>query len=651
MIESDGLYLENQRIATASNIRITYQGNDLSKPATLQSSFAQPFELPDSVAIRRIMADAEQLDSASRWPYVPHPAMILKKGETLFDGIAQLSSYSVGWTLELYEEKRDLFARLDSPLRNLDLSRYDHPWTIEEINARAGLTDGLIYPCIDYGLLKNGVLPPDTIFPAVFVKTLIDKMLDDQGYTHVGDLPDDAMYKRLLLPFSESEPTSYDAAWQEDRSVRIGQDRPADTIDKGTLGKGNFLNRIQPFNIDNIEGFFQGKLHNYNTNTYTYNCDSSMNLKVQATQIFKALCVLGGVEVILSVEKNGQTIVSKRFEAGAGYNIFFVRTDQLNLTETIKCKKKDRVQIRLEARRFTEFGGYRFEIFNDPDNSFVSFTPQLETAFGDNWLVSRNLPDLSGTQLMVALAHLFGGTWLVSKRRRQVRFSSLTATVNNTQNAVDWSDKLNAAVEPQWVPFIEPYGQNNRLTWREIDETKKAATVGKGGITLNYGDGLISVDAPVLEYDVPLFEMPLAASTDSDELIPGYGAPVLIKTRSVSGRGESLTITNQNTTARLLLAAPGLIVPVASTQLKADNQTLETVMVNLTPCWFGIRPDPVVGPDTRFTLSFSPIPLSKGEQCVIDRNYPGLLRVLRRMRVLTASHYLGPMDIDRKSVV
>ena len=645
MTDTDGLHIENQWVAPASDIRTTYQGNDLTKPATLQSSYAQSFDLPDSLAVRKLTAHAEQLDSGSRWPYVPHPAMIIRKGEILFDGIAQLSSFSAGWSVDLYEEKRDLFARLDRSLRTLDLSRFNHPWTLEEANARSALTEGLFYPLVDYGLLKDGVIPPDTIFPAVFVKTIIDQLLSEQGYRLIGQLPDNELYKRLFIPFSESEPTNYDEQWQTDRYARVTRDAPSDMIDKGTLGKGYFLDRIQPFSLDNIDGFYQGVLHNYDTINYRYVPDTAMNLKVEAYQIFKTLAVTGSTEVILSIEVNSQKVASNRFESGAGYNILFLRTDKLSLSTTIKCKKGDQVQIRLEARRQTAIGAYRFEIFNDPDSAGVSFTPQLTTSQGDTWIVSRNLPDLTGTQLMIGLAYLYGGTWLVNKRRREIKFSALTDTVNNTANARDWSNKLNSGVEPSWVPLIEPYGQNNRLAWKEIDETKKAAIIGKNGITLNYGDGLISVDAPVLEPVVDLFEMPFAASTNSEETIPGYGPPVLIKTRSVSGRGDTLSITSQNTTVRLLLAATGQTFPVQSTRLKPDNETLEAVTVNLIPCWFGVRPDFIVSAVTRFTLSFSPIPLNRGEVCIIDNHYQGLIRVLRRMRVLTASFYLKPSDV------
>lgn len=644
MTDRDGLYLNDTLVDLADGIATTYQGNDLTKPASLQTNFSQSFDLADSMLMRKLTKNAEQLDSGSPIPYQQLTALIIAGGERIFEGIAELNSFSAGWEVALYEEKRALFDRLDRSLKTLDLARYNHPWTVEQINARAEAVDGVCYPLIDYGLLQNDELPIDSIFPAVFIKTIIAQALHEEGYRLVGSLPDDTLYQRLLLPFSESEPTSYDEQWKTDRSARVTMDQPTDTVDRGTLSRGQFLNRIQSFNLDNLDTFGQGKLHNYNTTTFSYVPDTAMNLKVEAAQIFKALCVNGGVEVILSVEKNGNQVANSRFEAGSGYNLMFARSDKLTLSQTIKCKAGDRIQIRLEARRFTDIGAFRFEIYNDPDTAFVSFTPQLTTAFGDQWLIARNLPDVSIKSLLINIAFLFCGNWQVNRRRKEVSFSRLSDIVQNTANANDWSNRLDTSIEPTWTPRLDPYAQNNLLAWKETDETKAAGIV-RGSTILNYGDGILNVNASVLDAETTLFEMTFAASTESSQSLAGYGNPILIKTRSVSGRGENLSISNQAAIPRLILASLDQSFPVQSSILLDDSVTSQPVTMNLKACWFGKRPDIAISNDTAFCLSFNPVPVNHGEMCLIDLNYEGLQRVLRRMRVLKVSMRLKPTDI------
>ena len=302
----------------------------------------------------------------------------------------------------------------------------------------------------------------------------------------------------------------------------------------------------------------------------------------------------------------------------------------------------------MRAQRQTSIGAFRFEVYNDPERSWVSFTPDLTTQTNDYWPVARNLPDMSGLALLKSLAYLMGGTWSVDAFRHQIAFVSFSNIVNKSDQAVDWSNRINTGIKPVLTPRIDPYARVNYLTWKESDQTKNQPVTAPGltkGATLNYGDGFIQVNAETLDPTVTLFEMPFAASTDSPNDLPGYGNPVLIKTRSVSGYGDSLSITKESTPPRLLLVSLGDTQPLQAKRLKDDSVTLESVTVNLKPAWFGMRPDLAIPEGMRFCLSFSPLSVNQGEQCIIDRYYEGLMRVLRRMRVLTVSMYLKPKDI------
>jgi hypothetical protein len=646
MIDRDGLYLENTWVCGAEEVATTYQGNDLSKPATLQASYSYSFTLPDSLAIRRLTQNAEQLDSGSRYPYKRLTAQVIQGGETTFLGIARLTNFNAGWEVNLFEAKKDLFTRLDRSIRTADLSAYNHPWTREEINLRAGAKEGVCYPMIDYGLLRDGEIPLDTMFPATYVSTIIRQMLREEGYTLVGDLPNDAMFKRLVIPFSESDPTNYDEDWQKDRYAKVTFNGPDDQVDRGAFGSSNFIDRTQPYNLDNLPdyGVQQGKLHNYNTSTYSYVCDTAMNCRVQANQILKITTVTGSVEIILSVEKNGQMVASNRIDTGSGYNLLGARTDTISLNAVIPCKKGDQLRIHLTARRRTATGRYKITIYNNAENSYASYSPEIVTDSGDVWRVNRNLPDSSGKSLMVALAYLYGGNWIVDGMRNQVRLVSLTSIINGGDAPLDWSNRIDTGSEPGWAPRLDPYAQANLLTWKELDETKKAGTQ-RGKTILPFGDGVINVNAETLEAETTLFEMPFAGSIQSKQDVPGYGLPVSIKLRSTSGSGANLTINNESTEPRLLLVSHGDTFPVASREYSDDQEKGIPVTVNLQPAWYGQRPDAAVTRDTNFCLSFGDLPTGRNEISLIRKNYGGLIRVLRRARVLTLTMRLRPADV------
>ena len=134
MVDTDGLFINGVWVMPGDRITTTYQSNDLSKPDTQQTNFSYSFKIPDSIAVRELLRNAEQLDSAERIPYTLLPAQLIDGGESVFNGFIRLSSFSNGWQAEFVDTKRDLYTRLDRSIRTLNLSRYDHTWSVETIN-------------------------------------------------------------------------------------------------------------------------------------------------------------------------------------------------------------------------------------------------------------------------------------------------------------------------------------------------------------------------------------------------------------------------------------------------------------------------------------------------------------------------------------
>ncbi len=196
---NDGLYLNGVWVAEVSPV-LSYQANDLTKPESLSATYALSFQLPDTLLIRDLTGNAEQLDSGGVYPYQTLKAQLVEAGELIFSGMARLTSFQAGWNIDLIQASKDLFTLLsDTPLRSLDLSRYDHAWTVASINAHAGKADGVVYPVIDYGHLEGQSLASDGIYPSVYAHTLIRQMLSLTGYHAVDGWLDEELIKRVAL--------------------------------------------------------------------------------------------------------------------------------------------------------------------------------------------------------------------------------------------------------------------------------------------------------------------------------------------------------------------------------------------------------------------------------------------------------------------
>lgn len=627
----DGLYLNDVWVSSPDGIAVTYQGNDLTKPDTMESSYSNTFQLPDSLAVRELTRNAEQLDAGSGLAFQTFTATVINGGETTFRGFAELNTFNEGWSIALFEEKTSLFERLDRSIRTADLSRFNHPWTLAGINQLSTSADGACYPCVDYGLLDSGEVPLDTVFPAVYGHTIISQMLSEEGYKLTGTLPEDPLYRALTLPFVESEPTAKDEQFRDDRKARVGLDLPDYSFDTNNRS----IDRIQPYTVDNrpLDVWQQGKLMNFDTTTHAYVCDTAMRLRVEAFQQLKLRVRGGAFEVILIIEKNGQEVARQYDQYETGYNLFNLAATDSKLNRLIDCQKGDILRIRFIAQRRTKIGGFDCIIYGQPDQSWVSFTPDLTITFGDAWTVSRNLPDLTGLQLLKSVAFICGGSYTIDVLRKQLSFTSLSETTSDTANAVDWSDRVSELENLNWSPKLEPYGQKNGLKWKETD-----------GVTKGYGDGVISINAPNLPAETTLFEMPFSASALSLQTIPEYGKPLKVTLRTVTRAGAEVTINQQSTSPRLVLNFPSKPVAVKTKAFDKDGNATPTT-VYLQPCWFDGRPNVAIDATTNFSLAFDATTNSKAERTLIQRYYGGLQRTLRRPRVATISMYLSPVDV------
>ena len=87
-------------------------------------------------------------------------------------------------------------------LRDIDLTEYNHNYTLHNQFLSWSRTNGYVYPHIDYGKRINSQFKVEDIYPAVFVKTLIDKMFSQAGFTYQSVFFNSELFKRLIIPYS-----------------------------------------------------------------------------------------------------------------------------------------------------------------------------------------------------------------------------------------------------------------------------------------------------------------------------------------------------------------------------------------------------------------------------------------------------------------
>lgn len=630
----DGLYLNDTWVAEV-DAPLTFQGFDLNEPDSRKASFSNTFTLPDSLLLRDLTQNAEQVDAGGVHPYRQLPAYLVAEGEVIFRGVAEFVSFQAGWKVNLLDGLISFFDAIkDKKLSDLDLSRYDHTWSLDSMSSSASATDGITYPAIDYGTLDGAIFAYDSLFPAVYVKTLFGEIAKEAGYRLVGDWLNDPLLARLALPFVGADAIAHDEDWKNDRTARV-------TV-TGSTDYGDSVNHIIPFSVDGagLSGqWTDGKQDNFKPERNAYVCDTDMRVRVQAYRSFKTTVIVGTVEASLSVEKNGVRIHEETFEGVGLYNQLNVKTDVLQINTEINCKAGDELRVRFMFGGKTLFSKYFVTLVESPDNTWASFIPDPTVQPGDTWPVAKNLPDLSCSDLVLSLAKIMSATYDVDDSRKTVRLIPLDNVVDNIPNAQDWSVNVDESNEPELLVQLDPYGRKNWCRWKEQDEKTN-----KG-----YGDGAILCDTVNLPAETELFELPLMACLPSDNILPGYGRPVLIKTRTVRKSGEEVTIDKNDTTARFVLIEPTMPVTV-QTKVMSSEGTIQNKSVTLSGCWFGVRPAGLQTGSNAFSLVFSPVSSQQTEVTLLTRYFKALKRILRRPRQLTLSFYLQPADVANMSL-
>lgn len=250
----------------------------------------------------------------------------------------------------------------------------------------------------------------------------------------------------------------------------------------------------------------------------------------------------------------------------------------------------------------------------------------------DLFPIAPNLPDMTCADFLRSVALMCSATFDIDETAKTIELKTLDGVIENYANATDLSNCIEESIEPENAVILDGYAQANKLKWKALEDKSFAG----------YGDGVIKCDAQNIPLSVDLFEMPFSATVDSSVTIGGYGNPVLVETRTVTGSGTNLQVNAKSTTPRLLLAEPSKMVTVTVNQVTPDLTVVKR-NIQLMACWWDQRPTPIQFGNNGFSLAFDRPSLSNGrEQTLIQRYFDALKRVLRRPRGLTISAYLRP---------
>jgi hypothetical protein len=439
-------------------IATTHAVSDIGDINNRNGIYSNTFALPKTTNNDAIFDNCRVHNSASRLPYLLLECTVIDSGVE-FNGFARLESVGDEYELYFLSGNADFYKAIEGKmLSDLNLSDLNHVWNRATIAASFLKNEGYTYPLIDYSAdSPNTYIDNDSIYidsrqllPGVYLKTLVDRIISEAGFTKEGAIFNMPLYNQLVIPKTDFELGVNTPQWVSDREIIVTSN--GQTFETPSPEKVKFTNRVKDiFNFWDLSGATSTSppfaLDNF---LFMYGENFAGSIEVY-------LEIEGMSAFIDLYEDNGnfnERILIKREQITAPVNSITINHD---FSHALGSAKRYYVII----DRYDTFGVFKvnygtFKITNVPNTK----------RFTHNLLASDFVEKLSQSEVITQVMLMFGLVPIFNQRKRHIKFIPFKEIIANKSKAVDWTNKLDLSSSPK-TTFKPSYAQINGFKYKE----------------------------------------------------------------------------------------------------------------------------------------------------------------------------------------
>lgn len=631
-----------------TSILPTFQANDRTRPESIQSDYSPEFAVPGTAHNHRLLRHAAGSQPAKGAAYVRLPCVLTSGGvEILPLGLLYVKGYQEGkYQLQLSGGNRRLVEALgDKTLADLDLSRFDHAWTPENILAGlpfdAWQTQGWGYELYDRGKpLDLQSVDPYTLYPSCSFDLVLQQLLTDAGFSATS-LAKELFYAALNVP--SANPYAYSEDYRNARALKAGyfflDPSPDVTYYHHDSAFGEELLNFsyvsrKPYRAPaptTGATYFAGR---YTADTLGfYNIAASINTFLEINEN----SIRGKIRCKFQLKVNGQV----NYDGFGSDGHDEMETDK-TVTHTFNpklthylLKPGDYVELFWNGDELGLASGTHWRIGATGSRTRlddthvlaneVQLTVELLPDFPPGGLVKLNewLPDMKQLDFLKAAMLLLGLTIQCDSYTAFLKLTPGSKLPTNLNKAKDWTRKRDSFALPgrrqerNLAYRFGSYGQLNTLKWTEDEH-----------VLAGYGDGQLPVLDEVLPASYELATLPFAATEASPD-VPGLLRILNFEVQDFTA--TPLVYNAVEAKPRLVLRRPDGELSGQLVMVPAD--TVNNVPATLAP--FTTTPSYFVGVDLSLDLN----------QTVLTTYWADLRAMLDEARYLTERYRLTPQDI------
>ena len=477
-------------LAQDQTIAITKQAAKVGDFSTILLDGTNEVTIPLTPNNRRILDNAHLIETDSGKPYGRLDATLIQEGyETIQDGYAIVKSSANNFSLQVVGGNASFFDLIkDLELRELPLSEYDHFWTNQNVFDLRNETEGLIYAVFEQGsdadTMRTYSSTPndryavhtDMLLPSFYIKTLVEKIFEAQGYAFVTDLSSEDIYDKAAVFCSDLGTRGEDMSYHE-ATVRNFADQ---TTVSGDFPDGETFRFFADATVDAPTSSYTGgaefltALQGNGTDGSRFNLTDSCSLTLSLDLDIDNPPGPNLIDITFYVDHTTESgIVTENlgtFSMSTGINSYSFTID-INVEEY-----DDEIYFAPRFTYTTSTPTFTALIVKEDSTYTVSnvqllYNSGVSSSFPFNYLSNGlYLPDMKQGEFLKELARMYQWVYDTDERTRTVTARRYDEIKENTINAIDLSDKLH--VDDIQINYgLDGFAQTNALRYKEDDET------------------------------------------------------------------------------------------------------------------------------------------------------------------------------------
>jgi hypothetical protein len=356
-----------------------------------------------------------------------------------------------------------------------DLTYSNNTQTYDEAHIRASWDktygDGYdhVFPWICYGAHTNGLgLQVEDFYPALRYRAIIEKSLNEVGYTLSSTFMDTANFKQLIFPYVGGAGFKLSQAYVDTRLFRAGKllNAAPDGNQKFYKISGNPPQDVVFVNTSPSPLFDTGG--NYSTSTSRFTAPTSGKYKFNVFIIFGGGAPPSSYSDTLVDLMRGDDTVATNFFHDPAYHLWDLTLQNINggLSKTsgwVTMSAGETVRVTL---RYPDLWGYA-QIMNG--SYFRLLEQSKDITENDDFDLSDVMPNIKVLDLFADITKLFNLYWLTDSKTKTVYVETRDDFFQGITSAVDWTEKI--AIDKDYtIKFLTDY--KRELLFKYAEDSK-----------------------------------------------------------------------------------------------------------------------------------------------------------------------------------